>query len=267
MPSHCLSISRRPLEIEGIPSSGPVIPPFVVEFPNADRASLPYIRHFINFCSRFLVYADDGEANPFQQELVPLASSSPALLHSMIALAAGHMARTDPRHGLFAVKHYTLALRELNRVLSEPGRLGSNSTLGACLMLCVYEVSKVSTDIELQLTDIRADIAFGQKPLAGASSRSAGSHYPSRRPTYDRLSFPILLAPGHIRVTLIWQGSADPRELLARRRRTGQRHIATGRLAMAILRRWRDHGRCFPRTNGLYGLFIKSLRRFNGRSW
>ncbi|KAL2209457.1 hypothetical protein CC79DRAFT_680116 [Sarocladium strictum] len=139
--SRCLTVSRRPSEIETITSSGPVIPPFVVEFPNADRASLPYIKHFINFCSRFLVYADDGDANPFQQELVPLASSSPALLHSMIALAAGHMARTDPRHGIFAVKHYTVALRELNRVLSEPGRLASNSTLGACLMLCVYEIS------------------------------------------------------------------------------------------------------------------------------
>lgn len=124
-----------------VPSRVPLIQPFVVDFPNADRASLPYLRHFITFCCRFLAYTNDGQGNPFQQELVPLAASSSALFHSMLAIAAGHMARGEPRHALPAVKYYSTALRELNLALSQPTQLTSNSTLGACLLLCVYEVS------------------------------------------------------------------------------------------------------------------------------
>ena len=113
---------------------------FVVEFPNASRSTMPYIKHFVTFCSRFIAYPNDAEGNPFQEELVPLATSSPALLHSMVALAAGHMARSEPSHSLPAVKHYSTALRELQAALSDPSRAASNSTLGACLLLCVYEV-------------------------------------------------------------------------------------------------------------------------------
>lgn len=114
---------------------------FVVEFPNASRSTMPYIKHFVTFCSRFIAYPNDAEGNPFQEELVPLATSSPALLHSMVALAAGHMARSEPSHSLPAVKHYSTALRELQAALSDPSRAASNSTLGACLLLCVYEAS------------------------------------------------------------------------------------------------------------------------------
>ena len=186
-----------------VPSYGPTIQPFVVEFPNADRASLPYLNHFITFCSRFLAYTNDGQGNPFQQELVPLAASSPALLHSMVALAAGHMARGEPRHALPAVKHYSIALRELNLALSDPAQLSSNSTLGACLMLCVYEVGTTSEDRD-SLTNTFIDIPFRQKSLVAASSRSPRSHHVSRGSTNIRLSFPIFLITGHIWILVIW---------------------------------------------------------------
>ncbi|KAH9211680.1 fungal-specific transcription factor domain-containing protein [Leptodontidium sp. 2 PMI_412] len=114
---------------------------FVIELPNVDRTTISYIHHFITFCSRFLVYSNDDEGNPFQEELVPLASSSPALLHSMAALAAGHLARSQPQHEMAAAKHYSLALRELNQTLLDPVISRSDSPLGACLLLCVYEIS------------------------------------------------------------------------------------------------------------------------------
>lgn len=137
-----------------VQSCGPLKQPFVVEFPKADRASLPYLSHFITFCSRFLAYTNDGQGNPFQQELVPLAASSSALFHSMLAVAAGHMARLEPRHTLPAVQHYSTALRELNIALSEPTQLSSNSTLGACLLLCVYEVGNNISSSRLNLPTI-----------------------------------------------------------------------------------------------------------------
>lgn len=114
---------------------------FVIEFPNVDKATVPYIHHFITFCSRFLVFTNDSESNPFQEEMVPLASSSPALLHSMAALAAGHLARSHPKqHEVAAANHYAKALRELNATLSDNTIAKLDSTLSACLMLCVYEV-------------------------------------------------------------------------------------------------------------------------------
>lgn len=113
---------------------------FVIEFPNVDRPTVPYLHHFVTFCCRFLAYSNDNEGSPFQEELVPLATSSPALLHAMAALAAGHLTRSQPQHEMAAAKHYSMALRELNRVLSDPVIARSDSTLGACLLLCVHEI-------------------------------------------------------------------------------------------------------------------------------
>lgn len=114
---------------------------FVVEFPNVNRATIPYIHHFITFCCRFLAYPNDSEGNPFQDNLVPLAVQSPALLHAMAAVAAGHLSRSQTQHQLAAAKHYSMALRGLTATLSDPTGAKSDATLGACLLLCVYEVS------------------------------------------------------------------------------------------------------------------------------
>lgn len=48
---------------------------FVVEFQGVGRETMPYIHHFITFCCRFIVYANDSEGNPLQEQLVPLAVS------------------------------------------------------------------------------------------------------------------------------------------------------------------------------------------------
>lgn len=111
-----------------------------MELPNADRTMIPYLRHFVTFCCRFLVYSNDSDGNPFQQALVPLGTSSLALLHSMAAVAAGHLARNQSQHQPIAQNYYATALRELHAALSDPIIARLESTLGACLMLCVFEV-------------------------------------------------------------------------------------------------------------------------------
>jgi hypothetical protein len=113
---------------------------FIIEFPGIDRPTIPYMHHFITFCCRFLAYPNDSEGNPFQEEMVPLATSSPALLHAMAAVAAAHLSRSQKQHELTAANHYSIALRELNKTLSDPNVAKADSTLGACLLLCVYEV-------------------------------------------------------------------------------------------------------------------------------
>lgn len=122
---------------------------FVVEFPGIDRSMIPYVHHFVTFCCRFMAYSNDGVGNPFQEKLVPLATSSPALIHSMSALAAGHLSRNQPQHHeMNGTYHYALALRELNNCLSDPINAGSDATLGACLLLCVYEVRFLLTTLQ-----------------------------------------------------------------------------------------------------------------------
>jgi hypothetical protein len=134
------STAKMPSSLSGLTGQN-----FVIEFPNVDRATIPYLHHFITYCSRFLAFSNDNEGNPFQEELVPLASSSPALLNAIAALAAGHLARSQKQvHEVMATNHYAKALREMNSSLSDGVVARSDSILGACLMLCVYEVCRSS---------------------------------------------------------------------------------------------------------------------------
>lgn len=164
--------------------SGPRGQNFVVEFPNVDRATMPYIHHFITFCCRFMVYPNDDEGNPFQDQLVPLAIGSPALLHAMCAVAAGHLARSQGQHDLVAARHYSIALRELNATLSDPSVAKSDATLGACLLLCVYEVLRsflALAHISCDSDCVTIDITFRELFVVAASSRGEGIDSISRR--------------------------------------------------------------------------------------
>lgn len=58
----------------------------------------------------------------------------------MAAVAAGHLSRGLEQHQLPAASHYSLALQGLTDTLSDPTAARSDATLGACLLLCVYEV-------------------------------------------------------------------------------------------------------------------------------
>jgi hypothetical protein len=106
-----------------------------------DEVTYFYIHHFATFCCRFLACNND-DWNPFQ-ELVPLVVNSSTLLHSIAAVGAAHSAKNNEQHQLNAQKYYATALQELNISLSDPNFARSDSALGACLMLCVYEVKSI----------------------------------------------------------------------------------------------------------------------------
>jgi hypothetical protein len=114
---------------------------FVAVFPNVNRVTTSYLHHFTTFCCRFLTYPDGSEGNQFREKLVPLAVQNPTLLHAMVAVAAGHLSRGQRQHQIPAATHYSMALRGLMDTLGDPTTARSDATLGACLLLCVYEVS------------------------------------------------------------------------------------------------------------------------------
>lgn len=171
-----------------------------MEFPGVDKATIPYIHHFITFCSRFLCYSNDNERNPFQEQLFPQASSSPALLQSMAALAAGHLARNQKHnHEINAATYYSTALRELNATLSDPAVAKSDATLGACLLLCVHEVSQscsISWDHSCWCNT--TDIPFWKFTLVRPPSRSERSNHVQRWPEHKRVFDSFLQLPWYL---------------------------------------------------------------------
>lgn len=146
---------------------------FVVEFPGIDRATIPYLHHFVTFCSRFIAYPNDSEMNPFQEELVPLAVASPALLNSMAALAAAHLSRSQKHHDIPAARYYSRALRELNSTLSDPQLARSDSALASCLILCVYEVALTLTPYLFCIYEANPDrFAIPEIPYGSSISKA-----------------------------------------------------------------------------------------------
>ncbi|CZT13609.1 uncharacterized protein RAG0_17109 [Rhynchosporium agropyri] len=59
----------------------------------------------------------------------------------MAAVAACHLAKNQSRHQPVAWTFYAIALKELHTALPDPIIARLDSTLGACLMLCVFEIS------------------------------------------------------------------------------------------------------------------------------
>ena len=166
---------------------------FIYQYPGLDRQAVQYMHHFISFCCRFIAYPNDNEGNPFQEKLVPLASSSPALLHAMTAVSAGHLARTNPYHGVQATEHYALALRALSKTLTDPELVKSDSALGACLLLCVYEVCESRFFIEIHSL-MRADNTLRELCVASSLVRRQGYHTFSWGTQKFRISDEILFS-------------------------------------------------------------------------
>jgi hypothetical protein len=117
---------------------------FTIDFPNLKRPAVPYMRHFITFVVvsspiRMTVRAIRSKRNSS-------LSQPHRQLYCMLWLR--FLQRTCPEvkklHELTAAHHYSLALRALNSTLSDPAIARADSTIGACLLLCVYEVKRLS---------------------------------------------------------------------------------------------------------------------------
>jgi len=107
-----------------------------------------YLNHFIQHCCKYLLYpSDDG--NPFLVAIPFLARTSPALCNSMVAIAAGHLSRTGCNYGFKVTKQdhklcadwsYAFGAEYLGKAINDETKRVSDSTLAACLLLCIYEV-------------------------------------------------------------------------------------------------------------------------------
>jgi hypothetical protein len=130
----------------------------ILALSSVSRATISYLHHLVTDCCGLLTYSHDGGRNPFEEELVPLAAQSPALLHAMAAVGAGHLLRGQEQHQMSAASHYSFALQGLTHTLDDTTAAGSDATLGPCLLLCVYEVGGASFGQCMSLTKLRCRI-------------------------------------------------------------------------------------------------------------
>lgn len=148
-------------------------------------AMVPYIHYFTTFCCRFLAYPNVW-GNPFERYLVPLAATSPALLYSMAAVAASHWDRYQEKHTSTAVNYYSTAVSELRDSLADTTITELDSTLGACLLLCVYEVKSLKRYPEgrncLSFADIRSRKLFMGYPSPWSESINSSSRKTKQHP-------------------------------------------------------------------------------------
>ncbi|KAK6330432.1 hypothetical protein TWF696_003528 [Orbilia brochopaga] len=124
-----------------LPSFRPSLPALIegVES-HLDRKLL---NHFVVTVSSVLSKFGD-EKNPFKELLLPLAIDNSGLMHSMLCLAASHLARTDPTVRNAQYQHKDVAIKILkqgiNSLTHQEGSVIDDSTVATTIVLCLEAI-------------------------------------------------------------------------------------------------------------------------------
>jgi len=102
------------------------------------------LRHFCNILRPCISIFErplthDGSST-FAEKLPRLALSSRGLLHGMMAVSALHLALLHHTSEVIPLKHFVVASRILNRLLTSPSTRHKLETLSLCLFLAFYSV-------------------------------------------------------------------------------------------------------------------------------
>lgn len=102
------------------------------------------LNHFVGTASPVFTMFGEEKSNPFKEVLLPLAIDNPGLMHSLLSLAASHLARTDPsvRHAQY--HHKDEAIKLLNKGLSnlhiQEGTVIDDSYVATTIVLCLEAI-------------------------------------------------------------------------------------------------------------------------------
>ncbi|KAF3908897.1 hypothetical protein AA313_de0206434 [Arthrobotrys entomopaga] len=101
------------------------------------------LNHFVvTVSSVFSQFGD--EKNPFKELLLPLAIDNSGLMHSMLCLAASHLAKTDPTVRNAQYHHKDLAIKILkqgiNNLTLQEGSVIDDSTVATTIVLCLEAI-------------------------------------------------------------------------------------------------------------------------------
>jgi hypothetical protein len=100
------------------------------------------VDHFCNVLSHLIVFREDG-GNPFQQLVLPLSHSSPAVMDAIYALASAHLEFRGVENGEKSVYFHNQAIQGLARLIQQGCEVNRNELLAAIMLLVYYEVVSV----------------------------------------------------------------------------------------------------------------------------
>jgi hypothetical protein len=98
------------------------------------------VDHFCNVLSHLIVFREEN-GNPFQQLVLPLSRSSPAVMDAIYALASAHLEfRGVGISGEKSEHFHGRAIKELAKLIENGHRGNKNELLAAIMLLVYYEV-------------------------------------------------------------------------------------------------------------------------------
>ncbi|KAK0388180.1 hypothetical protein NLU13_4425 [Sarocladium strictum] len=97
------------------------------------------VDHFCNVLSHLIVFREE-KGNPFQQLVLPLSQSSPAVMDAIYALASAHLEYRGVQNAEKSVYFHNQAIQGLARLIEQGGDVNRNELLAAIMLLVYYEV-------------------------------------------------------------------------------------------------------------------------------
>lgn len=97
------------------------------------------VDHFCNVLSHLIVFREE-RGNPFQQLVLPLSQSSPAVMDAMYALASAHLEFRGVENEEKSVHFHNRAIQGLARLIEQGGDVNKKELLAAIMLLVYYEV-------------------------------------------------------------------------------------------------------------------------------
>lgn len=112
--------------------------PVFAEFSDrSDRRAL--VDHFCNVLSHLIVFREE-KGNPFQQLVLPLTKTSPAVMDAIYALASAHLEFRGIGCGEQSVMYHHKAIQGLTRLIEQGNNVDQNELLAGIMLLVYYEV-------------------------------------------------------------------------------------------------------------------------------
>lgn len=97
------------------------------------------VDHFCNVLSHLIVFREEN-GNPFQQLVLPLCQTSPAVMDAIYALASAHLEYRGVENTEKSVYFHNQAIQGLARLIEQGGDVNRNELLAAIMLLVYYEV-------------------------------------------------------------------------------------------------------------------------------
>lgn len=122
------------------------------------------VDHFCNVLSHLIVFREE-KGNPFQQLVLPLSRSSPAVMDAIFALASAHLEYRGVQNAEKSVYFHNQAIQGLARLIEQGGDVNRNELLAAIMLLVYYEVVSFTKMILLQNSTTDPFLACTTRPF------------------------------------------------------------------------------------------------------